>query len=278
MLLLKKGYTIKILTRTCFDIIARKEETILLIKVLEDANSISEEYAKEMNRINAYVNGSPIIIAKKAGAQLHDNVVYSRFSIYCLNLASFKSCIENKLPFVRSDHAGLLAHINGDKLKKVREEEGLSLNALAKKVGVSVRMIQKYEDENADVTLNKALRMYNFFGDRVFEKVNVFSSVKAATSEPKTDVTKKYTELGFKATETKKVPFDVIAKKEKELILTEVGDKTNPQLQSLSRLIDADNLVIFKKKKPKNIPSLTKKEFLDFEKADELIKFLKEFE
>ena len=42
-------------------------------------------------------------------------------------------------------------------------------------------------------------------------------------------------------------------------------------------MIDADELVIFKKKKPKNIAAVTKEEFLEFEKADELIKFLKEF-
>lgn len=276
--LLRKGYTIKILTRTCFDMVARREGKLLLIKVLEDANSISEEYACEMKRISSYVDGSPIILAEKAGAMLQDNVVYSRFGIYCLNLASFRGCIDNKLPFVRSDHAGLLAHINGNRLKKLREEEGLSLNALAKKVGVSVRMIQKYEDRNADVTLNKALKMYDLFGDRVFEKVNVFSPARTTSPESKTDVTRKYTSLGFKATEARNVPFDIIAKREKELILTELGDKTNPQLQSLSHLIDADNLIIFKKKKPRNMPSLTKKEFLDFEKADELIKFLKEFE
>ena len=36
--LLKKGFTIKNLTRTCFDILARKGSQILLIKILEDAN------------------------------------------------------------------------------------------------------------------------------------------------------------------------------------------------------------------------------------------------
>jgi hypothetical protein len=43
-------------------------------------------------------------------------------------------------------------------------------------------------------------------------------------------------------------------------------------------LLDAERLTIYKKKKPKDIPALTKKEFMEFEKASELIKFLKEFE
>jgi len=69
----------------------------------------------------------------------------------------------------------------------------------------------------------------------------------------------------------------VIAKKDNEIILTEVGDKKHGKLHSIARLLDTDNLVIFNKKKPKDIPAVTKEEFLSFEKAKELIKFVKEF-
>ena len=37
-------------------------------------------------------------------------------------------------------------------------------------------------------------------------------------------------------------------------------------------------LFLYKKKKPKDIAAMTKEEFLEYEKAKELIKFLKEFE
>ena len=114
-------------------------------------------------------------------------------------------------------------------------------------------------------------------GHSVFDKIDIFHISHEREHDANSEVTKKYAELGFEAVTTKKVPFDVIAKKDKELILTEIGDKTNPNIRSLSQLISADNLVIFKKKRPKNMPSVTKKEFLDFEKANELIKFLKEY-
>jgi len=74
------------------------------------------------------------------------------------------------------------------------------------------------------------------------------------------------------------IGMDVIAKKDKSIILTEVGDRSDPHLSAFRKLIDANTLAIFRKKKPKNIPALTKKEFMDFESAEELIKFLKEFE
>ena len=275
--LLKKGFTIKILSRTCFDLLARKESRILLIKILEDANSISEEYAMQMNNITSYIGASPLVIAEKAGSKISDNVVYSRFGIYTLNFNTFKSSVDNKFPFIKSDHAGLTARIFGDKIKMIREQEGISLGDISRKVGVSKGMIQKYEKGEADVTVNKALKIYNIFGNRVFDKINIFET-PLKKHDATSDVGRKYSDLGFEAIDTRKAPFDVIAKKEKELILTRVGDKPQKDLESLSKLIDADKLVIFNKKRPKDIPALTKKEFMEFEKAKELIKFLKEFE
>jgi hypothetical protein len=55
-----------------------------------------------------------------------------------------------------------------------------------------------------------------------------------------------------------------------------VGDKTHPQFEPVSHMLEANKLVIYSKKKPKRIPSLTKKEFLEFEKAYQLLRFVKE--
>ena len=275
--LLKKGFTLKNLTRTCFDILARKGNQILLIKVLEDANSVSRQYTEEMIAVASYINASPLIIAGKAGNKLEDNVVYSRFDIYTLNFNTFLNCVNNRFPFIRRGHAGLTVSVIGKKLRERREELGYSLNSLSKKIGVTSRMVIKYESEDSEVTINKAMKIYDLFGHQVFNDVNVFAQREHPESKFETEVSKKYIELGFDATETKKTPFDIIARKDDELIFTEVSDKVNPQMQSLSKLLDADNLVIFNKKKPKNIPSMTKKEFMDFEKANELVRFLKEF-
>ncbi len=276
--LLRKGFTIKSLTRTAFDIIARKDTTILLIKVLEDANAVSEAYAGEMGRISSYVSGSPLIVSEKAGDKLQDNIVYSRFGIYTLNYNTFRNSVENKLPFVKRDHSGIKAQVIGGKLREIREREGISLNDIARKVGVSKRMIQKYESGESEVSVNKALRLYNIFGHSVFDKINIFETPFKSAEEIKSDIGKKYSKLGFEAIDTKKVPFDVIAKREKELILTKIGDKPKPGLESLSKLVDADSLTIYKKERPRHVPALTKKEFMEFDKAKKLIKFLKEFE
>ena len=277
LFLLENGFTIKNLVRSCFDILARRKEQILLIKVLEDANSISRQYTEEMLAVASYIDASPLIITEKAGNKLDDNIVYSRFGIYTLNFSTFLSCVNNQFPFIKRSKAGLTASISGEKLKQRREEHGYSMNALSKKIGVTSRMITKYENGNSEITINKAMKIYDLFGEKVFNEVNIFVKFDQPMGKFETEVSRKYIELGFEATETKKTPFDIISRKDNELILTEVSDKVDPQMESLSKLLDADNLVIFDKKKPKNIPSMTKEEFMDFEKANQLVKFLKEF-
>ena len=275
--LLKEGFTVKSLTGSCFDLLARKQENILIIKVLEDANSVSRQYVDEMDNVAAYIGATPLIIAEKAGNKLEDNVLYTRFGMYTLNFFTLASSIKNKFPFIKRTQAGLTAYIDGNKLKKKREELGYSLNSLSKKIGVTKRMIIRYENEDSEITINKAMKIYSIFGGEVFNEIDIFSSKHMMESKDKSDFSKKYIDLGFEARDTKKTPFDIIARKDNELILTEIGDKARPDFPSLSKLLDADNLVIFKKKKPKGIPSMTKKEFMDFEKANELVKFLKEF-
>ncbi len=277
LFLLKKGFVVKSLTRSSFDILARKEEVILLIKVLEDANSISREYSEEMISVASYINASPVIVADKAGGKLQDNVVYVRFGMWTISPETFFSCINSKMPFIRSNQAGLTALLDSAKLKGKREELGHSINSMSKVVGVSGRMIFNYENKDSEVTINTALKIRRVFGDNVFEEVNIFDTKAAMPGKCTTDIANKYVNLGFEAADTKKTPFNVIAKKGKEIILTEIGDKINPDVRSLSKLIDADNLVIFDKKKPKDLPSITKKEFFELEEANELIKFLKEF-
>lgn len=275
--LLKRGFTIKNLTRTCFDILARRDDQILLIKVLEDANSISRQYTEDMIAVASYIRASPLIIAEKSCGNLVDNIVYSRFDIYTLNFSTFLNCINKKLPFIKRGKAGLTASFVGKKFKEKREELGYSLNALSKKIGVTSRMIVKYETENSEVTINRAMKIYDLFGHQVFNEINIFIQRDTPQSKFETEVARKYIELGFDAIETKKTPFDIIAKKDDEIILTEVSDKVDAQMQSLSKLLEVDNLVIFNKRKPKSIPSMTKEEFMDFEKANELVKFLKDF-
>ena len=139
-------------------------------------------------------------------------------------------------------------------------------------------MIQKYESGHSAVSIAKAYCLYKLFGSGIFKKIDIFRSKEVLSNPNKSAVAQKYYNLGFEADDISKAPFDVIAKKDREVVLTEVGEKTNPQLGSLQKLLEAKTLVIFKKQKPDKIPALSSKEFTNFKSAEELIRFLKDFE
>lgn len=275
--LLRKGFTTKII-HYCFDILARKDSNVLLIKVVEDANSLNPNNAKDMLKITSYTTASPLIIAEKSGQKLQDNVVYSRFGISTINLKTFENSVNNKLPFIKSNKSGLAVSIIGKKLQNIRENLDLSYRDLSRIAHVSPRMISRYENEDAEISLKKAISLYKKFGSELFKEINIFEPLKFEILDDKpTKFTKKFQDLGFAATEIKKVPFNIIAKKEREIILTKTGDRIDHELLLISKLMDTNDLVIFDKKRPKDIPSLSEEEFMEIKKAKELIKLIKEF-
>ena len=279
MILLREDYTVKSLCRNCFDIVARQGSRIILVKAVEDANTLSKDVVFEMVKVADYLSAVPLIVADKAGFVLEKNIVYVRHGVYTLTLDTFENSVRNRMPFIRSSKAGATVQLDGDLLRRKREEIGLSLNELALKVGVSRKMVQKYETGTADITLQNAVKMFDALGTSVFKRIDLFSHQKVyfPVVVNKGLLSQKYSDLGFKAEEMKRSPFDVIAKKRKELILTSVGDRADPNAEKIRVLLDADMLMIYKNKKPKDVPSLKKKEFLEISKAKELIRFLKEF-
>ena len=280
VLLLRKGFTVRYLPRRWFDIVARKQGTILLVKALNDANSMSSELAAEMSRIGSVLSASPIIIAEKAGDFLEDDVVYLRFGVYTISISTFAKSLENNLPVMMKKNSGITVSIDGNRLSEIIRSLGFSISDVSRRMGVSRQMVIRYKIEKSEISVKKAEQMNRLFGDSIFKKVDIFSQRTNPEQIAHSRVAIKYENLGFRASDTRKAPFDIIAKGNNEIILTEVGDNHNPEVRSLTRLIDASNLVIFDKKKPSdaNIPHISRESFLDINTAQELIKFLKEFD
>ena len=117
--LLNRGFAVKNIN-LFFDILAKKEDKTILIKILEDANSISIETAKDMASLASFIDASPLIISNKAGLNLEDNVIYLRFNVPVINLQPFQNCLDNNLPFLKSTRAGLTASFDKNKIKDIR--------------------------------------------------------------------------------------------------------------------------------------------------------------
>ncbi|MAG20266.1 hypothetical protein CL618_02435 [archaeon] len=278
LLLLKNNFTIKNI-KTPFDLLAKKDSKVLLIKILEDANSISIETINEMKKLAKVIQASPLILSQKAGFKLQNEVVYQRYGINTINFNTFNNSFSKSL-FINSNKSGFAIKIIGKKLKEKREQKDFSLSNLASKLSISSRMISKYEAEDSNISLNKAIKLEKILGSDIFQQINLLTSdLTDIFYDSFSDVSKKYHSLGFTSTEFNKLPINVIARKKNEIILTKTTDKPSKEFFDFADLFELNNLIIFKKKKPKTeTPVIHKEEFLDLDDGNDLISFMREFE
>jgi len=274
--LLRNNYAVKQCTRV-FDIIANGKNT-LLIKVLKDANSISEQTALRLKGTAYFLKAIPFIISSYAGSKLVDGVMYSRFGVNTVNFETFKQIISNGVVFLTSSRAGETLTVNSEVFKRKRRELNMSLKDVADYLGVSRKMVYDYEYGNSRITLQKAVKLYKLFGKSVFKPVvpSQFDNVDNLNTGKESVFSRKFKQLGFKAFDVNS-DFDVIAKKNTDIILTEVGDRKHFNVVFVSKLLGLLSLVVFKKKKPRSVASIAMKDFFEIEKADELLNIVKSF-
>jgi putative transcriptional regulator len=157
-----------------FDLIARNNGMLLVIKVVSHIDSVSEEVAFDIELISRLLGGIPLIVGERArDAELERGAVYVRYGIYAISPATlYDYFVEKVPPLVYASPGGLYVNINGDLLKKLRERRNMSLGDLGNVLGVSRRTISKYES-GMGTTLDVAIRIEEFFDTGVVESIDL---------------------------------------------------------------------------------------------------------
>ena len=94
-LLISEGYkTSDIYDQGSFDIVARKNLLILLLKTFINIDSVNEKNAHEMKQLANIFLASPIIIgAKSRNGILEEDVIYERYDILTIGIETLKKII-----------------------------------------------------------------------------------------------------------------------------------------------------------------------------------------
>jgi putative transcriptional regulator len=157
-----------------FDLIARNNGTLLVIKVVSHIDSVSEEVAFDIELISRLLGGIPLIVGERAReAELERGAVYVRYGIYAVSPATlYDYFVEKVPPLVYASPGGLYVNINGETLRDLREKRNMSLGDLGQVLGVSRRTISKYEG-GMGTTLDVAIRIEEFFDTGVVESIDL---------------------------------------------------------------------------------------------------------
>ncbi len=162
-----------------FDVVARRDDLLLLLKILQNVDAFSRSNAEELRLIATTLSGSPIVIGERSGSgSLEEGVIYSRFGVPIVSKQTFVDLFEEGVPpFMFSAPGGLYVRLDAEVLRTAREERGISLGALAEVAGVSRRTIQMYMD-GMSATVDIALRLEEFLGESLVVPVDPFAYTK----------------------------------------------------------------------------------------------------
>ena len=180
-----------------FDLIARKGDNIIIIKIVPHIDSVGEESAHNFAFIAKHLHATPIIIGEKArDFELERGAVYLRYGIIATSSTTFYDFfVDNVPPLVYAQPGGLYVNINGSKLRELRESRNMSLGDLAGSLGVSRRTISKYES-GMSTTLDIAIRLEEIFDSAIVEAINLLSHGTAGGIEAVLDLGGKSGESG----------------------------------------------------------------------------------
>ena len=218
-----------------FDIVARRDALILVIKVM-GGESISRSSLMGMVALARAVDGTPLIIGAGTSSKgIEDGVVYSRFSIPLMSISTLHDLfIEEVPPLIYSAPGGFYVRLDRILLAKIRQS-GISLGELAEIAGVSRRTIQMYE-EGMGAKLSAALRLEKALGVELIVPIDPFTYDIVAGEEAVANcfdclgdndlamnIFEQLNEMGYSVEPTNRCPFDALTSDRENLLFTGVG-------------------------------------------------------
>ena len=294
-LLKSQGYkTSDIYDQGSFDIVARKNLLILLLKTFQNIDSINESNAHEMKQLANIFLASPIIIGEKSrNGMLEEGVIYERYDIPTIGFETLKNMIlYNEYPEILADRGGYFVKIDGNVIKQYREDYSLSLKDLADLAHVSRATMYKYENEIVRANTETAMILEEILNTKVTLDIDLLKQPQKDIEYSAGDDTLDLSKLGYGVVSTSKSPFDAVAKmkssdKHSPLIANVEKNRTEKTLKrmavplkDLSMVTTSEPVFIINNEKIKEsigtIPVIKSWELKEFENSKELLKMIRE--
>ncbi len=290
-----------------FDLAARRDATLLLVKVLKNIDALDAGEAGRLRELGRLFPAIVLVIGQTSGASdLDPGVVYTRYDVPIINEETLAGFLEKAaLPFLYASPGGIFARIDGERLHDLRVRRGLSLGTLASIAGVSRRAIQLYEDgAGAEVTVIDRIEAY--LGVPVIEPIDLFEAMRTGSRRPAADegdrgperaippsgdpwrdgVLQQLDGIGLEMTLTARAPFDALARTP-DILLAAIGSLRTALhraelLHGLARVAEGHAMFVVRENVHRasidGLPILTIGELRRHRDADDLIDAISERE
>jgi len=279
-----------------FDLVARRGDAMLVLKVLQNIDAFNKEDAAQMKVLADALDGRTAVIGLRSSARkLDEGIIYSRFGVPILSLDTFEEFVEEGVPpMIFAAPGGLYVKIDSDLLKEIRAKRNISLGTLAEIAGVSRKAIQMYEDGMGAI-IDVAIKLEEFLNAPIVMPLNPFEYMneKGEPADLQEDTDRLHNEvfrmletMGYSVQPTARCPFEAVTSDERTLILTGV-ERYGPMLEkkahavaTISRVVDRKSVIITDKdtrmKSLDETPLIWRKELADLEDRRKMLDLLRE--
>jgi putative transcriptional regulator len=223
-----------------FDLVARRDNVLLIIKVLTNINALSENVAKELKVLSELLNGHPLLIGERSGVGfLEEDVVYDRFGVQAISPETLRSHLLDGTPLkIYAAPGGFYVNLDNKRLTKLRQKQNISLGSFARSVKVSRRTVRMYE-EGMNARVEFASRIEDLLGDTVTISIDILrtNKKKPQTIEKEKKPNNSYgnidrlkefqrevfsilRQVGYEIIPMDRCPFDAVSKNKERILLT----------------------------------------------------------
>lgn len=193
---------------SCMDILAKKLESMLAIKVVYNIDAMTKEEAEALGKVGEFFNAEPVIVGSVSKSkELAEDIVYTRFSTTCISEESIDIVSEAKTSYMASKAFGVKVAIDSTRMRHLMKLNNLSAGTLARIIGVSKDTV--YRHENSFVNNYASLKVAKKMEKVLNGKITTSSRQRKSSRSNKTK-TLANTKLG--AVEFSNAPFDLAAK------------------------------------------------------------------
>lgn len=277
-----------------FDIIARRDASLVVVKCLLNGNSLTREAAEALLQIAFLLRGAPLVVAAhSARGDLEPGVIYLRHRAPLLSLETLKDyLVEGVPPIAFAGPGGYFVSIDSLALKRARQARALSLDGLAREVGLSRRSIQLYE-EGMSAAVEAAERLELFFGESITVPLDPFTyrvspqTIEGLDEDPsafEAHVFKTLEGMGYRVLQAARCPFDALAEAPRARILSGIetgsaGLATRARsLAAISRVAETDAVLFVSRQSTKvsiEGTPVTRKELDSLDTGDKIMDLIK---
>lgn len=247
----------------CFDVVARLDSKVLIVKVLSNVDAFSKENAAEMKTLADALGATPLVVGERSSSgNLEPGIVYSRFNISIVSNETLADLLlEDSPPFIFAAPGGLYVKLDSELLKRTRESMGMSLGTMAEIAGVSRRTIQMYE-AGMGAMIDAALRIEESLGLPIIEPIDPFEFKNAERMKEQHDdqapvdtfAVNQLCNLGFSVRPVLRSPFEAVSTNSKALMLTAYGSDDERLTQramvasDIAHIVDRFSILIVERK------------------------------